>query len=60
VSSCGEHGFQVESCSGSHALVRLAPADDARYVLDPNALKGRRVLIGSYASSAMPLQGSLF
>jgi Protein of unknown function (DUF2797) len=56
----GEHGFQVESCSGSHALVRLAPEDDARYVLDLSALKGRRVLIGSYTSPAMPLQGSLF
>ena len=56
----GEHGYQVESCSGSHALVRLAPDDDARYVLDLNALKGRRVLIGSYTSPAKPLQGSLF
>jgi hypothetical protein len=56
----GEHGFQVESCSGSHALVRLTPDDDVRYVLDLNALKGRRVLIGSYTSPAMPLQGSLF
>jgi len=56
----GEHGFQVESCSGSHALVRLAPEDDARYVLDLSALKGRRVLIGCYTSPAMPLQGSLF
>jgi hypothetical protein len=57
----GEHGFQVVSSSGSHALVRLAP-DDARYVLDLNALKGRRVLIGSYTSPAieLPLQGSLF
>jgi hypothetical protein len=56
----GEHGFQVESCSGSHALVRLTPDDDVRYVLDLNALKGRRVLIGSYTSPTMPLQGSLF
>lgn len=56
----GEHGFQVDSCSGSHALVRLAPGDDVRYVLDLNALKGRRVLIGSYASPAKPLQASLF
>ena len=56
----GEHGFEVESCLGSHALVRLAPDDDARYVLDLSALKGRRVLIGSYTSPAMPLQGSLF
>lgn len=56
----GEHGFQVESCSGSHALVRLTPDDDVRYVLDLNALTGRRVLIGSYTSPAMPLQGSLF
>jgi hypothetical protein len=56
----GEHGFQVESCSGSHALVRLTPDDDVRYVLDLNALKGRRVLTGSYTSPAMPLQGSLF
>jgi hypothetical protein len=56
----GEHGFQVDSCSGSHALVRLAPQDDARYVLDLSVLKGRRVLIGSYTSPAMPLQGSLF
>ena len=54
----GEHGFQVESCSGRHALVRLTPDDDVRYVLDLNALKGRRVLIGSYTSPAMPLQGS--
>jgi len=56
----GEHGFQVDACSGSHALVRLAPEDDVRYVLDLSALKGRRVLIGRYASPAMPLQGSLF
>jgi hypothetical protein len=39
---------QVDSCSGSHALVRLAPDDDARYALDLSALKGRRVLIGGY------------
>jgi len=56
----GEHGFQVESCSGSCALVRLTPGDDVRYVLDLSVLKGRRVLIGSYTSPAAPLQGSLF
>jgi hypothetical protein len=56
----GEHGFQVDSCSGSYALVRVAPGDDIRYVLDLNALKGRRVLVGGYSSPATALQGSLF
>lgn len=56
----GEHGFQVDSCSGSHALVRLDTVDDVRYVLDLNSLKGCRALIGSYTSPAMPFQGSLF
>ncbi|MBL7489736.1 DUF2797 domain-containing protein [Frankia sp. AgB1.9] len=56
----GEHGFQVDSCSGSQALVRLNPADDVRYLLDLSILKGHRVLFGSYASPAISLQGSLF
>ncbi|GAA1022112.1 hypothetical protein Aple_064700 [Acrocarpospora pleiomorpha] len=60
----GEHGFLVESCSGSHVLARLSSdathPDGVRYVLDLNTLKGRRITIGDYTSPETILQGSLF
>lgn len=56
----GEHGFSIESCSGSQALVRLPADTGVRYVLDLNFLKGHRILIGDYTSPQTAHQGSLF
>ncbi|MFB4285564.1 hypothetical protein ACBJ59_60630 [Nonomuraea sp. MTCD27] len=57
----GEHGFSVEACSGPYTLAQLsARDDDMLYVLDLNALKGHRVLIGNYTSPRTTVQGSLF
>jgi hypothetical protein len=57
----GEHGFQIESCAGSHVLVRLsADTETVRYVLDLNALKGRRVVLGDFESPQTTLQPALF
>ncbi|MBF8193032.1 DUF2797 domain-containing protein [Nonomuraea sp. K274] len=56
----GEHGFSVEACSGPHALARLSAGDDILYVLDLNALKGHRVVIGNYTSPPTTVQRSLF
>ncbi|TMR95645.1 DUF2797 domain-containing protein [Nonomuraea basaltis] len=56
-----EHGFSIESCSGTHVLARLsANVEDIHYVLDLNTLKGHRVLTGNYTSPPVSLQGSLF
>lgn len=57
----GEHGFRIEACAGTLILARLTTgADNVRYVLDLNALKGRRVSFGDYASPETALQSSLF
>lgn len=56
----GEHGFHIDSCIGSHLLVRLTPAADIRYVLDLSVLKGRRVVLGAFTSPAPTTQGTLF
>lgn len=57
----GEHGFTVEACLGSHALVRLTGPDDAvRYVLDLGVLKGHRLALGDYSSPATSVQTALF
>jgi hypothetical protein len=57
----GEHGFRIESCSGTQVLARVsADAEDVRYVVDLNTLKGRRVVFGDYTSPATTFQESLF
>ncbi|MFI0412398.1 DUF2797 domain-containing protein [Actinomadura sp. 3N508] len=57
----GEHRFLIQSCSGSQALARLSTDElDARYVLDLNVLKGRRILTGDYTSPQTTHQESLF
>nr|MDT0658728.1 DUF2797 domain-containing protein [Micromonospora sp. DSM 115978] len=57
----GEHGFHIESCLGSTVLVRLAADPDAtRYVLDLNALKGARVVLGDFSSPETQTQAALF
>lgn len=57
----GEHGFHIESCSGSQVLARLPTHDqDMRYVLDLNTLKGRRIVLGEYTSPETTLQTALF
>jgi hypothetical protein len=53
------HGFTVVSCIGSQALAVLK--DDAvGYVLDLGALKGRRLILGPFASPGATVQTSLF
>jgi hypothetical protein len=57
----GEHGFHIEACLGTSVLVRLiADTGPARYVLDLNALRSYRVILGDYTSPATPAQAALF
>lgn len=57
----GEHGFHIESCAGTQILARLAASPEAvRYVLDLNALKGRRLVLGDFQSPETTLQTALF
>ncbi|MGQ0779202.1 MAG: hypothetical protein ACT4NY_33105 [Pseudonocardiales bacterium] len=57
----GKHGFYIESCAGTQILARISPDDEAvRYVLDLNALKGRRVVLGDFQSPETTLQAALF
>ncbi len=57
----GEHGFHIESCAGTQILARLAASPEAvRYVLDLNALKGRRIVLGDFQSPKTTLQMALF
>jgi hypothetical protein len=57
----GEHRFHIESCAGTLVLARLsADADALRYVLDLNALRGRRVVFGDFRSPKATVQASLF
>ncbi|MGH3874019.1 MAG: hypothetical protein ACRDSR_21385 [Pseudonocardiaceae bacterium] len=57
----GEHGFHIESCAGTQILARLsAGAEAVRYVLDLNALKGRRIVLGDFHSPETTFQGALF
>lgn len=57
----GDHGFVVEACSGPAVLARIESAADApRYIADLGELKGARIILGDYASSASMFQDSLF
>lgn len=57
----GEHGFHIESCAGTQILARLAAGpEDVRYVLDLNALKGRRIVLGDFQSPETTFQAALF
>lgn len=57
----GEHGFHTGSCLGTSALVRLtADAGPVRYVIDLNAVKGFRVVLGDFASPRTMTQTELF
>ena len=57
----GEHGFHIESCAGAQVLARLsADAEAGRYILDLNALKGRRIVLGDFKSPETMLQAALF
>ncbi len=56
----GTHGFHVEACLGPVALVRLDQADDVRYLVDLNALKGARVALGPFTSPVTTTQAVLF
>lgn len=55
------HGFHIQACLGSTALVHLiGNADSAKYVVDLGALKGRRVLLGDFSSPRTASQSPLF
>ncbi|MFE7576926.1 DUF2797 domain-containing protein [Streptomyces sp. NPDC057521] len=57
----GEHGFTVESCIGSQVLARPdRPDNGVSYVLDLAALKGCRLVLGSYSSPNVVIQTALF
>jgi hypothetical protein len=57
----GEHGFRIESCAGTMVLAQLSDDPEAiRYVIDLNALKGRRVVFGGYSSPPATIQAPLF
>ncbi|MFJ7209669.1 DUF2797 domain-containing protein [Streptomyces sp. NPDC098789] len=56
----GEHGFTPRSCIGTQVLVVLESDDDASYLLDLGALKGRRIILGPFSSPGTAVQPSLF
>lgn len=57
----GEHGLRIESCAGSQALARISSDSDAvRYVVDLNAVKGRRIIAGQFTSPETAFQAALF
>lgn len=56
----GEHGFTPISCVGSHVLADLGSAQDAGYLLDLGALKGRRIGLGPFNSPGTAVQACLF
>ncbi|MCX4826384.1 DUF2797 domain-containing protein [Streptomyces sp. NBC_01142] len=56
----GDHGFMPLSCIGSQILTALNSDDDAHYVLDLGALKGRRITLGPFTSAGTAVQASLF
>ena len=59
--SVGEHGFYVRGCAGPAALARTSRDNDAPwFVVDVGALKGRRVIVGNYASAEAMVQTALF
>jgi hypothetical protein len=55
-----EHGFTVVSCVGTQVLAVLDGDDDVDYVLDLGTLKGRRITLGPFSSTAATVQSSLF
>ncbi|MGH3943415.1 MAG: hypothetical protein ACRDTG_33305 [Pseudonocardiaceae bacterium] len=57
----GEHGSHIESCAGTQILARLSTGTEAiRYVLDLNALNGRRIVLGDFHSPETTFQAALF
>jgi hypothetical protein len=57
----GEHGFYVEACAGQAILARTKSSEDeVRYVVDIGALKGSRVIAGSFVSPQSIVQSALF
>ncbi|MGW2134245.1 DUF2797 domain-containing protein [Streptomyces coelicoflavus] len=58
----GEHGWTVLSCLGSQVLVALADeGEQLAYLLDLNALKGRRIILGAqFCSPPAAVQSALF
>lgn len=55
----GTHGFAVEACMGSIALIRTT-ACGPDHVLDFGAIKGRRVSVGEHCTPEAVTQDSLF
>ncbi|TQE37431.1 DUF2797 domain-containing protein [Streptomyces ipomoeae] len=56
----GEHGFTPVACIGSQVLAALDGEDELRYLLDLGALKGRRLILGAFASPSTAVQSALF
>ncbi|WP_158894039.1 DUF2797 domain-containing protein [Amycolatopsis anabasis] len=56
----GAHGFAVMSCVGTQVLALLDRDEEVGYVLDLQALKGRRITFGPFSSPAVAVQDSLF
>jgi hypothetical protein len=56
----GEHGFTSLSCVGSQVLAALDSDEDMAYLLDLGALKGRRIVLGSFNSPNTVVQSTLF
>jgi uncharacterized protein (UPF0147 family) len=56
----GEHGFTPLSCVGSQILAALDSDEDMAYLLDLGALKGRRIILGSFNSPDTIVQSALF
>jgi hypothetical protein len=55
----GEHGFVLGPMIGSCALVTLEDAP-LRFLADLSRLKGRRIVLGSYATAVPAVQEALF
>jgi hypothetical protein len=59
--TAGEHGLGVEACAGYAALVRTEADPDAlRFLADLGELKGRRVVLGAFASPPAEVQEAMF
>lgn len=53
----GSHGFEIRTCVGQAVI---ATVDDASYVVDLAALKGRRIELGAFTSDLPAVQSALF
>nr|WSW48666.1 DUF2797 domain-containing protein [Streptomyces sp. NBC_01001] len=56
----GEHGFTPRSCIGTQVLAVLDSDDEAGYLLDLGALRGRRIVLGPFNSPGTAVQTTLF